>query len=297
MIPRWPSRAIIVATLSLLLTASTPGAQEKWLETARLKGIEAVSDVVTGASIYFPRVEMWPLPDIVLNPSIVQTSAGTKSFFLRAIVKDLEREGLGVLTLSIDGAAVEFDLHLRGNLRIFTSGCTPRAEITLEDEAEVVRRISRATSVEVEYRTGTFRREYTLVPEDLKRFQRGVTLYDMADLPPATRFPKDLKDGTVYKALTKDISNPELILSSKVSPRYPPQAIAMKKSAQIILVAQILKDGAVGTVRPVPAYDDGCGFAEAAVDAVKQWKYTPAKKNGHPIEIDFTIVVDFVLKN
>jgi TonB family protein len=293
----WPLMPIIVTTLSLLPSASAAKAREEWPETGRLEGIEAISDVMTGASIYFPRIEMWPLPDIILNPSIVQTRAGAKSFFLRAMVRDLEREGIGVLTLSIDGTAVEFDLHLQGSLRTLTSGCTPRAEIAIEDEAEIVRRISRATTVKVEYRAGTFRRKYTLVPEDLKRFQRGVSLYDMADLPPATRFPKDLKDGTVYKAWTKDISNPELILSSNVSPRYPPQAIAMKKSAQIVLVAQILKDGTVGTVRPAHAYDDGCGFAEAAVDAVKQWKYTPARKNGQPVEIEFTVVVNFVLKN
>jgi hypothetical protein len=32
------------------------------------------------------------------------------------------------------------------------------------------------------------------------------------------------------------------------------------------------------------------------MEAVKQWKYTPALKDGKPVEVDFTIIVDFVLE-
>jgi hypothetical protein len=29
---------------------------------------------------------------------------------------------------------------------------------------------------------------------------------------------------------------------------------------------------------------------------VRQWRYSPAMKDGEPVEVDFTIIVDFVLR-
>ncbi len=39
----------------------------------------------------------------------------------------------------------------------------------------------------------------------------------------------------------------------------------------------------------------GLGFEEAAIDAVRQWRYKPALKDGQPLDVYFTIVVDFSL--
>ena len=37
------------------------------------------------------------------------------------------------------------------------------------------------------------------------------------------------------------------------------------------------------------------GFEDAALAAVKQWRYEPATQNGRPVDVYFTVVVDFTL--
>jgi TonB family protein len=79
-----------------------------------------------------------------------------------------------------------------------------------------------------------------------------------------------------------------------VTPKYPAQAIASRKGGQVVLVARLLKDGTIGSLRPVQVTGAGCGFPEASMEAVRQWKYHPATKAGQPVEVEFTIIVDFV---
>lgn len=38
------------------------------------------------------------------------------------------------------------------------------------------------------------------------------------------------------------------------------------------------------------------GLAEAAVDAVQQWKYQPATLNGKPVAVYFNLTVNFQLQ-
>jgi protein TonB len=37
-------------------------------------------------------------------------------------------------------------------------------------------------------------------------------------------------------------------------------------------------------------------FVQAALDAVRQWRYRPTMLNGEPVEVDTTITVIFQLK-
>jgi len=53
-------------------------------------------------------------------------------------------------------------------------------------------------------------------------------------------------------------------------------------------------DGKVGKAEVVSCTQAGEGFEDAAVDAVKQWKYEPAKLGGAPIAVIMTTVVSFV---
>ena len=61
----------------------------------------------------------------------------------------------------------------------------------------------------------------------------------------------------------------------------------------VIIEATIGKDGSVKdakVLRPVPLLD------QAALDAVKQWKYTPTLLNGVPVEVVMTVTVNFTLQ-
>jgi protein TonB len=76
-------------------------------------------------------------------------------------------------------------------------------------------------------------------------------------------------------------------------PVYPEIARQAKVQGVVILEATIGKDGRVKDVkvlRPAPLLD------QAAVDAVKQWVYTPTLLNGVPVEVIMTVTVNFTLK-
>src|SRR5262245_49240945 len=77
-----------------------------------------------------------------------------------------------------------------------------------------------------------------------------------------------------------------------VAPIYPPIAIAARKEGWVILEALIAEDGTVRNVRVLrsePLLDD------AAITAVKQWRFTPTVLSGEPVPIVMTVTVGFTL--
>ena len=79
---------------------------------------------------------------------------------------------------------------------------------------------------------------------------------------------------------------------SKVAPVYPPIALSAQVSGVVILEALIGVDGRVSdakVLRSIPLLD------QAALDAVRQWVYTPTLLNGVPVPIVMTVTVTFVL--
>ena len=78
-----------------------------------------------------------------------------------------------------------------------------------------------------------------------------------------------------------------------VNPVYPPDAQEAKVQGVIIMEARIERDGTVGRVRvlrSIPMLDD------AAVEAVRQWEFTPTLLNGAPVPIMMTVTVNFTLQ-
>jgi protein TonB len=77
-----------------------------------------------------------------------------------------------------------------------------------------------------------------------------------------------------------------------VRPEYPTIARTAGVKGLVIIEATIDTSGeVVGTrvLRSVPLLD------EAALNAVRQWKYTPAKLNGEPVSVLITVTVNFTL--
>ncbi len=84
----------------------------------------------------------------------------------------------------------------------------------------------------------------------------------------------------------------EGLLTHKVMPQYPPSAKAARMQGTVVLAAVIGKDGVVKDLRVVSGPPI---LAQAAMAAVKQWRYKPYYLNGQPTEIDTTINVNFKL--
>ena len=75
-------------------------------------------------------------------------------------------------------------------------------------------------------------------------------------------------------------------------PLYPALARQARIQGNVVLHAIIDKDGRVGQLEVVSGHPL---LVQAALDAVKQWRYQPTQLNGDPVEVDTTITVSFVL--
>ena len=79
-----------------------------------------------------------------------------------------------------------------------------------------------------------------------------------------------------------------------VRPVYPDDARAAGVSGVVILEARIGADGEVeeaAVLRSIPMLD------EAALDAVRQWAFTPTLLNGEPVPVILTVTVNFTLQD
>ena len=102
--------------------------------------------------------------------------------------------------------------------------------------------------------------------------------------PPPVRPPDPVRPGGVIKYPTK---------VHHVPPVYPRLAQDAKVEGLVILEAIIAVDGRVQDVkilRSKPLLD------QAAIDAVRQWRFTPTLLNGVPVPVIMTVTVKFELR-
>ena len=86
------------------------------------------------------------------------------------------------------------------------------------------------------------------------------------------------------------IRRPEKI--HDVAPAYPDIARAARITGTVILEALIAEDG---TVREVKVLRSVALLDAAAIDAVRQWRFTPTLLNGTPVPVLMTVTVSFNL--
>jgi protein TonB len=82
------------------------------------------------------------------------------------------------------------------------------------------------------------------------------------------------------------------LLIKKVQPAYPPLARQARIQGQVLLQAQISKDGSIENLSLISGHPM---LAPAAIEAVKQWRYKPYMLNGEPVAVDTQVVVNFTL--
>lgn len=83
-------------------------------------------------------------------------------------------------------------------------------------------------------------------------------------------------------------------LINRVQPVYPPLARQTRVSGTVRLHAIISKEG---TVQQLEVLSGHPLLVQAALDAVRQWRYRPTLLNGEPVEVDTTIDVIFSLNS
>jgi TonB family protein len=125
-------------------------------------------------------------------------------------------------------------------------------------------------------------REYAVVEE----FTAPPTDIDFEiDLPENP--PGPLRVGGDVKAPTKEKSVP---------PVYPELARKARIQGVVIIEAVIDREGNVVRAKVLRSPGAHFGFDQAAIDAVKQWKFKPGTQNGKPVDVIFTLTVIFKLE-
>jgi len=101
--------------------------------------------------------------------------------------------------------------------------------------------------------------------------------------PPPKAAPARIKQGG-------NVQSAKLV--NMVRPLYPPLAKQARISGSVLLHAIIAKDGSVIQLEVVQGHPL---LVQAALDAVRQWRYQPTLLNGDPVEVDTTVTVVFSL--
>jgi periplasmic protein TonB len=79
----------------------------------------------------------------------------------------------------------------------------------------------------------------------------------------------------------------------RVQPIYPQMAKIARVQGAVVLAAIIGKDGTIQNLHVLSTASPLLN--QAALDAVKQWRYRPYILNGEPVEVDTQITVNFTL--
>src|SRR5208337_1414197 len=82
------------------------------------------------------------------------------------------------------------------------------------------------------------------------------------------------------------------LLIRKVSPNYPQLAKQARIQGQVVLQAEISKDGTITNLQLISGHPM---LAPAAIEAVKQWRYKPYLLNGEPVAVETQVIVNFSL--
>jgi periplasmic protein TonB len=135
-------------------------------------------------------------------------------------------------------------------------------------------------------------------PEADPREDKGVAALGDA----GTQDPAGLEGGTTQGGVVGGVPGGPIELpddaipprpkGTNVVPAYPQAARTDGRTGVVVLEIVILADGSVDRVRVVRGDEP---FASAAVEAVKTWKYEPARFKGQPISVYRTFSVTFKL--
>lgn len=102
--------------------------------------------------------------------------------------------------------------------------------------------------------------------------------------------------GSMLPGLGEPLRHPEVPARciNRVKPRYPELAKIAGLQGTVILEAIIREDGSVADIRVIREGPMGC--TDSAIDAVRRWRYEPARHKGVPVTTILEVRVEFVLE-
>jgi TonB family protein len=88
------------------------------------------------------------------------------------------------------------------------------------------------------------------------------------------------------------IEPPRLLKEVKAS--YTDEARRRSVSGDVVLEIVVRRDGSVGGVTILQGL--GAGLDQRAVEAVRQWRFDPARRKGVPVDVLVEVAVEFMLR-
>ncbi|HVT61544.1 MAG TPA: energy transducer TonB [Thermoanaerobaculia bacterium] len=89
------------------------------------------------------------------------------------------------------------------------------------------------------------------------------------------------------------VTRPEVIEQTRILPDYPLAALQAGLEGVVVVKAVIDERGEVGGIEVLRGLGFGCD--EAAVAAVRQWRFKPATRHGSPVKVFYLLTVNFRL--
>ena len=83
-------------------------------------------------------------------------------------------------------------------------------------------------------------------------------------------------------------------LLSKIEPEYSEEARRARFQGIVVLDTIVREDGSVQVLRVAQSL--GFGLDQRAADAVRQWKFNPARRYGTPVDVIVEVAVEFKLR-
>jgi protein TonB len=118
-----------------------------------------------------------------------------------------------------------------------------------------------------------------------------------AQAPPSSAQPVAPSSGGVASAPTADAdADYKAAYLQNPKPPYPPLAFKARIEGKVILIAEVQPDGRAGQVRVLESSDNEM-LDQAALSTVRQWRFTPARKDGVIVTQAVRIPITFSLKN
>ena len=110
----------------------------------------------------------------------------------------------------------------------------------------------------------------------------GASRYPVKYASPTTEAGLRISEGEAMKAI-----------KSKVPPTYSPVARQLKLNGRVVVEAVVNE---MGSVKQAKSVSGNLILANSAIEAVKQWKFTPFQANGKASAAVVTLSFDFVFK-
>ena len=242
----------------------------------------------------------------MLNASLIRRRPTRRALAIACAV-------IAAVTLSASSfraAAVMQPMPLTGTIYDMTGGVLPAVAVTLENETGM--HLTTSTDRNGRFDFGVIDPgKYTLASEiigflamkqnislsDERDFNRSITM-QVGTLQESITVTEQRRAGTVPAPVQLHIGG-NLKAPTKVKdvrPVYPPSMRDAGIDGVVPLGAVIGVDGRVLSVRGISASAHP-ELTQAAMEAVRQWVFTPTLLNGQPVEVFMTVSVTFSLQD